>query len=672
MQKQMLLISFVFLMIALPVSAQETLPDNLAPITAGNIDQLQQVGTFGFAPLLDTGFVRGGESLAAVTLTGVLLLDPADMSAQDFIAFESNPFGESYPTFVQPGGGIFAESRVGVSFDGTTILIDLDTGEQTVSTGAAGAVQTLATRPDGSQALTAPGEGPNYTALSVIDTAAGTEIYPIIPDENGGQIRPLGAGYTADGTRFALLMIASGGRWLLQVWDAASGALLLSADLADEAERPVSVNVGGEDALVAFETYSVRYSLADLSELQRIEGTTLLATSPGNMLSAQGVLNVETADFSVQIVDASGAKVSSLPDPICTDFARHFFSPDGSRYYLYYLGGDAIRAYDTATGERVGASPAFGNYVGDVIFSADGGSLYAAGGNTRPETCRTTHNPTNGISQYALDSGAAPVAFLPTESAPDSLAVSGDLLVAAGFGGLDVWRGGEPVAFDPCPADTVCRADDVVFSADGARLVSYYGGDLNAMLVWDTAALTFDTPLAVLPGEAFIFRGNTAWAGDDLLYTADERTISLWDGTDSRVIFSLDDIAPADAPVFLDGFAYDPAGGRIAVQLTDRGAGSGSMVIVSLAGAAPEVVGQWAIMPDRWHMLFSPDGSLLVTSAPNGDMAGAYTVIYDAASGAPVFEMPRAVLPAAFNADGTLLAIANARYEIEVWGVPAN
>lgn len=669
----MLLFIGLLILSIVPVGAQ---PFDVRPITADNINQLQVIETFGLGPLLDAGFVRGGQALAVVTQSGLALLNADDLAMETFIPFEPNPYADLPAGSRMTPVTVFTDATVTMSYQAITIRVDLETGQQ-----------EIATLPPSTNALVAASTAADQGLYVLLDDSLGllrlSDGAPqqlVFPTEAGRLMFPIDAAYTPNGERFALLTRVEGMRVLLQVWDSASGERVASVDVLEEGAQDGRIFVDAATVVLAYDSGYVRYRLEDLSEVAREDGINALALSAADGgLLARGGPGENRGGLRVQFVDGSGVEVAALEDEVCARVSLNFFRPGGDRFYTSTRfpgsGGDAIRVYDTATGVRLGASPGFGAFVGDLAFSADGTRLFAGGGNSSPAPCAQVRNPTHGVSEYGLGQGRLPAAFYPTSAAAESLTLVDTLLVAAGGAGISAWRAGELLMSSQCP-DNRCRIDDPALNADGSRLAVYSFGD-QAIVVRDTAALDDQAALATLPAVETVFGRSLAWAGERLLYTADSRTIHVWtEGTAAGQPFAaLDDLLPESPSLNISGLLYNAPTNQLVIQTLDVETRLRSINVVSLpADARPLTAISFMIdnIIDRPGVAFSPDGSLLVTSATNGESALPTTVIYDAATGAPLLELPRSVLPIQFSPDGSLLAAVNDRFEIEIWAIVGN
>lgn len=668
-----LLFVLLLLLLSLPVAAQDGVPTEREPITAATVGDLERLGAVGYPVMLASGFVNDDATLAAMTLTGALLLDADDLSIQQFIPYDPNPFADLYATFVTAGRGLFTDTTASVTFRDATITIDLETGAQTVTDPEATAVQ-LATSPDGTYVLLGNIESAASARFGVIDAATGETRFTATPG-NSLRGRTTAGAFTPDGEAVVTAALTSGEREQavrIDVWEVPGGVPLRSVSIDDLDRMPDGLVITPDTIAVLVDEQVITFDRVTLDELAREPGVPPLLASPSGGVIARGEAVDDPRGVRVHLLDATtGATLATVADLMCADFTNYGFSPDGTRFYANRVSEDVIRAYDVATGARVGASPGLATYASDVAFADD--LLYVAGGNTRPEPCATENNPANGAVIYDVTGPNVPVGQLATPRFADDVAIHDELTLLVGFTGLAAFADGERL-FN-AQTDDFRFVRDVAISPDGS-LAAAYVVQQDAIAVWNVAGLTeatFTEPLALLPAGSF-FWGDSHFFTDDHLIYYDDRSLRLWDTTGRADAGSFDLTSAIDLAEWRpDGLAFHARSGTLAVQVTDLTdeAQPVRIYLFTLDGATFTPASDFDAVKRGPVMTFSPDGSLLVLSETPGDIIGPGTIIYDAATGEPLRELVTSLMPVAFNADGTLLALGNQRSQIELFGIPA-
>jgi WD40 repeat protein len=209
---------------------------------------------------------------------------------------------------------------------------------------------------------------------------------------------------------------------------------------------------------------------------------------------------------------------------------------------------------------------------------------------------------------------------------------------------------------------------EMAISPDGTLLAD---SDFGGVRLWDMA--THET-VAVYDMEALGLTGRgmrRVYVG----FTADN-TLRVAAATGDAVLRI--DLATGQAVPVLEGhpslsvLAFNPDLSRMAVVETE-----GEIAIWDVASA--ELITVLKDQPDPlYKAVFSPDGTLLVTSYPqNGDAryppSDATAWLWDMATGEMVAELHGHqgwIAALAFSPDGTLLASGGSDHSLRLWGIP--
>jgi WD40 repeat protein len=278
--------------------------------------------------------------------------------------------------------------------------------------------------------------------------------------------------------------------------------------------------------------------------------------------------------------------------------------------------------------------------INSMEFSPDGGRVLSASDDNTARIWRA-----DGTGEPIVFPHAS-WAFFTSDGAHVAAHVGGDSREGGVF--LRIWRAdgrGEPVVF---------RHDGTVggwdLSPDGSRVVTAGADGVRLSRAAD------GTPILFRPGEALDAEVLDATFSPD-----GSRIVVTHKG--GRRIWHADLTAPVDLPEASGGLAFSPDGRRVVYQ-RGRGLGmvsaDGTGTVMELSGAAVGVYTQ---------IVFSPDGSRVLTLAGANQGDGAYLWWADGTGDPIVLPVQGSVTDGCFNHDGTRVLTTSDDGTARVWAV---
>ncbi|WP_454836755.1 nSTAND1 domain-containing NTPase [Rhodococcus qingshengii] len=331
------------------------------------------------------------------------------------------------------------------------------------------------------------------------------------------------------------------------------------------------------------------------------------------------------------------------------------FSPDGRELAAGTTGREVVRwdMSDPARPTPLQALTGFSSYVNELNYGKDGTRL-AAG--SSDNSVRVWDPRTGALIETLPDSGA-----VTTVDYSDD----GRNLVTGGLNGVTrVWALPGPVWAGA--RDTIFTSP---FAADGSRLVAGVGARGGAMLAWNTEDLDRPAVMPELkPQGADTFSGASAVSADGNLAVSGTGGggAYLWDLSDpaSPRIYS-------EPAVYVKGIvavvALNPAGDLLAVSSQD----DNSIALVDVSDpSAPKLLSLTDVGSYPQMMAFQPGTDILAIANAKNEVD--LWDVSNAASprvAATVGGFESYALAVSFSADGTLLAAGSADHGVAVWDV---
>ncbi|MHC4622839.1 MAG: protein kinase domain-containing protein [Planctomycetota bacterium] len=401
--------------------------------------------------------------------------------------------------------------------------------------------------------------------------------------------------------------IISGGKETVRLWDASTGAELLTlagqqnwvvdAALSRDGQRLVSAIRGGH---------------ARISDIQ----------------SRRGSVDRE-ATLTTKIDDTWSCR---FPYMKCAAL-----SPDGTYIAASCLDG-TVRVWDTATAANVKTLRGHDESATAVAFSPDGKRIVSGNDTTIKVWDATTGDELRTLRGH--ESGVLAVAF----------SLDGKRIAAACWDGTaKVWNtstGGQPLVLEHKELVT-----SVAFSPDGKRLAS--GSSDTTIKVWDVEG---GAELTTLRGHAAGV-GSVAFSPDDeRIVSAAGRTVKVWEPDRGRECMTLQ---LRDHEV--DSIAFSPDGKRIVSSSRDEGikvwdpaTGAELMTLRGLQGGGTVIYS-----PDGKRIIAADGNDIKVCDASNGKelmrLSG----------------HEGAIRSMSYSPDGTRIASGSQDGTIKIWDVAA-
>lgn len=647
--------SFIIFLLALlsvfPISAQTTLPPDTPTITAENAQQLQPITRLGYGLMLDMGLVDG-PVLAVTTSGGVVLYNANDLNAEaTFIPYQADPFPAGT---LGNAGADFTDSTVVIYGTQGVVALDVATGTQRgLFPAYNGEVVAMSQTRD----LQVIHPDPRESRLSLQD-GSGYEL-AILGVDSSPRVTVDGV-FREDGTRLYLAVVSE--QPTLQVWDsdessATFGELLNTIDLSRQSGLP-QVVLSDMRVAVRLGTEIIVFDRETLEEQRRLPGQTALALSPaGDLLAAV------SPDGPVMLYDLATGEARPLSDATCPQPPTHLlFSADGRTLYTAssQISG-TVAAWDTATGTQIGAAGGYSPLMTDMAVRTDENGetlVYVTTTDPRIMPC-STPTPGTGLHVYSLTSGQW-VDYIEHGAAYSTgVGPTGDVLMGTRGGVVLIPADSSDIVVLADDLDAVVR--DVTFSETGEWLAAAAYGDDALVRVWAAATLE----------ETITLPAQVAFWGDSLAFT--ERGLIYVDDGFVRVVDleTQEEVLALEHRFQVEGIAYHAESGRLATTAYDSSTRETELFLWDLTQAEPVPIPlmTFPVEPLRSRLAFSPDGRLLLASAPNGDLAGPETFIYDTQSGEMIHSLDLP-LPLMFHSSGRFIIAYNQRNELEVWAAP--
>ena len=439
----------------------------------------------------------------------------------------------------------------------------------------------------------------NDGTARVWETATGQEL--LLLDGHDGE-RLGGVEMSNDGTFIA----TSGADGTAKVWDAATGELLhtLSGhldnpDRENPDERPWvgGLDISPDSKLIATGSVEGTARLWDAATGAELMTITLsdenvnaighVRFSPdGAWLAIQGGTDFFLDDI-IQIVDvatgAERAKVTSSEERAYAGFAFH---PDGTMLLLGDAVGNLVSLWDIESAAEVVSYPV-GNYT-EFAFNPDG-SRFA------------TADPGGGAHIWDLETGQELLSLSGHQNFVQEIQFSPDgtkLATASWDNSARIWDlspGFEVMTIQPFQDEAIPGVVQIAFNPDGSMVA--FGGYYGALTVWDpkTGESVFN-----LPGhEEWIGGLFFSPDGTRLASASDDRTIKIWDMTTGELLLTM-----TGHEDWVNNLAYSPDGTTIATIGHDGRAFIWDATTGQTKHELPINAGGWGIA-------YSPDGTLV-------------------------------------------------------------
>ncbi len=571
------------------------LPDR-ATVRLGKGSIVEALATGG----IPVAFSSDGQRLAVPTSIGIWLYDAATVGELDLL-----PGTRVTSAAFSPDGTLAAGS-----YDGTVVLWDVASGENTTLYRHDGGVHSVAFSADGT-VLASKSE----SRIRLWDVVGGVELWNVASEESGS------VAFSADGT-----ILAVTGRKAVSLWEVASAAIVTTLDAAalDNGTEIRSVALSPDGATLASGSRRT-LKLWDVAQGRDI------ATLPGH---TDGITSVAFSSDGATLASGSYDKTARLWDIATERNIATFghstpvqsvaFSPDGAT--LASMSWDDILLWDIPT-ESAAQIQGHTLSIHSVAFSPGGGTLaIGSGGSTRLWDVRTGRNTATLESRGQVNS----VTFSPDGSI---LAIGHDRLrlwdvdkrqdIATPEGPISIWS----LAFSPDGAtlasghiDGTVQLWDVdqrqgiatlpghtrivtslAFSADGATLASG-SGDETARL-WDVETRQ---EIATLGHSGEV---SVAFSADGATLASGSRIslgVRLWEEDPWKEIATL----WGQAAVY--SLAFSPVGATLAAGDQD------GTVLLWDAKTRKKVATLEGHIADISSLDFSPDGATLVSGSRDG------------------------------------------------------
>jgi WD40 repeat protein len=638
------------LMIGAPVYAQDGArlqPDAYLPITADNVARMERAASLGRGQILDAFLEDDGAALTIISTRGILRFNALDLSAApDFIPFEGDPFIDRVlPTFVTPNVTYSADRRT-VRFNWTFRdeviggVFDLRTGRAADDAGASVAFSELSRSP---------------ALAQLIDPASGA----VLKTFAFGDGRITAAALSPDGALAALYGALRGTEGAIQLWDAASGEKIAEVGAAREFGR-LTFTDDGAQLIFTTDRATAYYSVPDLSLIE-VQPYALYARSADGSTAA---FVDDARALTVQSLADGSTRPTALTRIEPRKVVKLMLSPDGSRLYMVTRRSGAVYAVDTASGELLPGAGGFNPRIEALAFSADGARLLTSEADNFLPYPYARFSPASAVRVRDLrldradqvSGGLANVEPRAAAVSPSGSIAFFDFLTRT----LHLRDGDQSYTY---AAADYLFVQQLAFSPDGALLAAYTYADV----------LIFDKQLRLLARRAISAAPPTlrsqplAWDGAALI-AADGNTVRFFSTP------QLTEISALDQGARIWSIAFNPQTRTLGVIAGEFPVDELELRLWDMSGAQPTLrltIGTaGAVTP--MALALSPDGSLAAAGFDTYEDAAdqALAVIYDARTGAPLYQLRDCGLPFAFSPDGRLFACTSPSF-IRLYAVSA-
>jgi WD40 repeat protein len=626
-----LLISLIFTIY--PTTAQET--DGIV-ITPENADQVVELMRIGRGTIGKITISPDGEILVIVSAIGVWFYDTDTLEILRFM--EYTEFDEIAVVFSPDGDRILCATS-----DDIVQVWDISTGNlvHTLET----TTWNIAFSPDGTRFAYAEGRmSVDEHKIQVKDVMTGDAIFTLEITTN----ITAKLSFSPDGSR-----IASGSNLGIQIWDAANGELL--NNLEGQEGDIESIVFSPDDTLIASgsENGTVRVWDMETGEFQHV--FTLSGEYPAWFVSFSPdstKIIASNLDRIVSVWDTAKGETLFTIVQHESPVTNVYFSPDGEYIVTGSLDGE-IHFWDAITGDHIRTLEGHTGLIGAITFSPDGTQIIS--GNHLSGMVQIWDTTTGEL----LNTSGGDMFNFSITLSPD-----GSRNAAGSQDGLVEVRDTQTGDLLHTLQGHTDRVDSIAFSNDGTRIVT---GSMDGLVhVWDAAngeiIHTFDM-------DTYVF--SVTFSSDDRLIAAGGLgTIAMeidgtwiWDAITGELLTSF-----WGHEWGTHSIAFSQDNTRIAT-----GGGWGNPVIgindVTTGERLFRLRGYEVGDPDYASGVFSPDSSLIVTSAPLG---GYPILIWDSETGEIIHTLDVSSVATIFSSDGTRIVTGGWDGTIRIWGIPSD
>ena len=473
--------------------------------------------------------------------------------------------------------------------------------------------------PDGRSVLTASADG----TARLWNVADGRERFAALP--HGNQVSV--AIFSPDAKRIATVSADQTAR----VWDGVTGMpltpqmklkeLTYSAEFSPDGTR-IAANVGG-----SAEIWDAIAGQPALPVLDQTGVHSVHFSSNGKFILTASF------DMTARIWDASNGKAVGAPLQhdealLCASFSR-----DGDRIVTGSKQGTG-QIWDAKSRRRIGESIQHRDEIFSANFSADGKRVLTA---SKDGTAQLWDATKRGLVPLVLKAAKPPDWIVSASFDQDSRHVH----VTTHDGVVEIW---DALSGKLIGTESQKNPPPTSVSADGKRR-AIVSKDMLTITVFDAATNKAFSPPILHPGQSFVIATVLSDDGNQLLTSAIDNCVRLWDVKTGSLVFD-----PIKHPQFVRSVSFSRDGSRILTGCMDRAARmwdahTGRPLLEPLRH------GEGGSVEDAQ---FSPDGKRIVTASMDGKAQ-----IWDASSGQRLTEPFQhdepAVHVARFSLDGRWL-----------------
>ena len=446
---------------------------------------------------------------------------------------------------------------------------------------------------------------------------------------------------------------------------------------AHEPGSPISVDVSPDGSRIA------TASMEEIVKVWDAQTGRLQFSLPGHYVdfSPDGTsLATVLADGRVKVWEALSGNEIQLADQIDA-ITSVMFSPNGERL-VTVTNGNLPRVWDLKTGKELVNFPGHTDYVSFAFFSPDGKRLITA---SDDGTARIW-NATTGEEIFALSH--------PNWVWNATLSPDGKLIATLSENLATIWDASTAQKLFTLKGH-MSTIHAVAFSPDGSMIAT--GGYDRKVIVWD--AKTGEERFTLAGHSGIVFSAEFSPDGTRLVTASDDGSVRVWDVTPGhealtitydesggQILFNPNGsqfaaIEGASVKIWdaktgnelqtlsgdggrITAFAYSPDGTLIAATRDDFS--------VTLFDPASNMDAQtWSAHSGLINTLaFSPDGKQLVT-AGNDYKVLVWNVSNPSSPISINMDIPVGIQSAAFNSNGTRLAIGLQNGTVKVWDLTA-